>query len=341
MKQYVGFDVSKEETAFCIIAESRAVVAQGKAASDPESLAAVVARHCPAPARVVLETGASSAWLARGLADRGVTAEVLDARQVHAVLRLQTNKSDAKDARMLAEIARSGFCRPLMAASEATQEERLHLKARAHLVRARRDTGNTIRGLLRSFGLGFPKGSAKLIERVRAALAEHPRLAPAIEPLLRLHEALTRALRDLDAQVMARARDDDLSRLLMTVPGVGATTARAFLAAIDDPARFAKGRNVGAYLGLTARRHQSGEVDYSGRISKRGDPMARSLLYEAAHCLLTRVRRPHPLKDWARRIKKRAGHKKACVALARKLAVIMHRMLTTGEPFRWPEPATA
>ncbi len=130
----------------------------------------------------------------------------------------------------------------------------------------------------------------------------------------------------------------------MSVPGVGPVTALAFASTIGDAGRFAKSRAVGAYLGLTARRYQSGEMDYSGRISKHGDAMLRALLYEAANSMLTVARRAHPLKDWARRVKKRTSHKKACVALARKLAVILHRMLVSGEAFRWPpkqESATA
>jgi transposase len=140
---------------------------------------------------------------------------------------------------------------------------------------------------------------------------------------------------------MARAKGDPACRVLMTAPGVGPVTALAYVATIGDAERFAKSRAVGAYVGLTSRRWQSGEMDYSGRISKHGDAMLRALLYEAANSLLTVVRRAHPLKDWARRIRKRTSHKKACVALARKLAVILHRMLITGEAFRWPEKEAA
>ncbi len=251
-------------------------------------------------------------------------------------MKLQHNKTDAGDAELLAEIARTGFCRAVAVKSEVAQEARILLKARAHLVRQRRDTENAIRGLLGSLGLRFPKGAGKLAGRVRAALEDRPELRATIEPLLSSVEALKRAIARLDEAVMARAKAA-ACRVLMSVPGVGPVTALAFAATIDDPSRFAKSRTVGAYLGLTTRRFQSGEMDYSGRISKHGDAMVRSLLYEAAHSMLTVVRKAHPLKDWARRISRRSGHKKACVALARKLAVILHRMLITGEPFRWPE----
>ncbi len=222
-------------------------------------------------------------------------------------------------------------------ASEAAQKARILLKARAHLVRQRRDTENAIRGLLGSLGLRFPKGSGKLAGRVHAALEDRPELRATIEPLLSTVATLKLEIGRLDKAVMARAKAAPACRLLMSAPGVGPVTALAFAATIDDPNRFAKSRTVGAYLGLTTRRFQSGEMDYSGRISKHGDAMLRSLLYEAANSMLTVVRKAHPLKDWARRIRRRSGHKKTCVALARKLAVILHCMLTTGELFRWPE----
>ncbi len=266
---------------------------------------------------------------------------VIDARQAHAVMKLQHNKTDAGDAELLAEIARTGFYRAVSVKSEAAQEVRILLKARCHLVRQRRDTQNAIRGLLGSLGLRFPNGSGKLAKRVRAALADRPELAPAIEPLLSIAAALKREIERLDRAVGEQARSSEACRLLMSVPGVGPVTALAFAATIDAPGRFAKSRAVGAYLGLTTRRFQSGEMDYSGRISKHGDAMLRSLLYEAANSMLTVVRKAHPLKDWARRIRKRTSHKKACVALARKLAVILHRMLITGEAFRWPEKKDA
>ena len=318
MTEYVGFDVSKEETAFCVKDLKGGVLARGKVATDPQALFEALKEHCLCPERIVLETGTLSGWLARELGKLGIAVDVIDARQAHAVMGLQHNKTDANDAALLAEIARTGFYRGVAVKSEAAQEARILLKARCHLVRQRRDTENTIRGLLATLGIRFPKGSGKLAGRVREALEDAPGLRLMIEPLLSSVAALGRELGRLDEAV----------------------TARAFAATIDDPARFAKSRTVGAYMGLTSRRWQSGEMDYSGRISKHGDAMLRSLLYEAANSLLTVVRRAHPLKDWARRIRKRTSHKKACVALARKLAVILHRMLITGEAFRWPEKQT-
>ncbi len=337
MTEYVGFDVSKEETAFCVKDAAGKIFARGKVATDPRALFGALREHCLCPGRIVVETGTLSGWLARELGRLGVAVEVIDARQANAVMRLQHNKTDANDAELLAEIARTGFCRPVAVKSEAAQESRALLKARCHLVRQRRDTQNTIRGLLGSLGLRFPRGSGKLAARVREALAARPELKVMIEPLLSAAAALGREIGRLDKVVVGRAKGSPACRLLMSTPGVGPVTALAYVATIGEAERFAKSRAVGAYVGLTSRRWQSGEMDYSGRISKHGDAMLRALLYEAANSLLTVVRRAHPLKDWARRIKRRTSHKKACVALARRLAVILHRMLITGEAFRWPE----
>lgn len=337
MGEYVGFDVSKEETSFCVMDGTGIILAQGKALTDPQSLFEAMREDTLCPERIVLETGTLSNWLARGLRDRGLPVEVIDARQAHAVMKLQHNKTDANDAVLLAEIARTGFCRPVSVIDEINQKHRMLIKARLHLVRQKRDTENAVRGFLASLGIRFAKGSGKLASRVRRALETRPDLVPMIEPLLVTAEMQRSQIKVFDQQVAATVKQTPAARLLMTVPGVGPVTALAFVATIGDPKRFGNSRTVGAYVGLTSRRHQSGEMDYSGRISKFGDSLLRSLLYEAANSLLTIVGKAHPIKDWARRLRKRGSHKKACVALARKLAVILHRMLVTGEAFRWPQ----
>jgi transposase len=342
MAEYVGLDVSKEETSICVMNVAGEVLWSGKALSDPASIFAALREHTLCPRRIVLETGTLSNWLARGLRAQGLPVDVIDARQAHAVMKLQHNKTDANDARLLAAIARTGFCRPVSVSSEAAQKQRIVVKARRHLVRQRCATENAVRGFLGALGVRFPKGAGKLAERVREALETRLDLVAMIEPLLASAAAQREQIKRLDVEIAAATAASSPARLLITVPGVGPIGALAFAATIGDALRFSGSRAVGAYLGLTSRRHQSGEMDYTGRISKHGDSLLRSLLYEAANVFLTVVRKAHPLKDWARRIRKRSSHKKACVALARKLAVIMHRMLVTGEPFRWPEkPATA
>ena len=230
MTEYVGFDVSKEETSFCVKDAAGEVLARGKAASDPAALFEALTEHCLCPERIVMETGTMSGWLARELGKLGMAVDVIDARQAHAVMKLQHNKTDANDAALLADIARTGFCRTVSVGSEAAQETRILLKARCHLVRQRRDTENVIRGLLGALGLRFAKGKGQLAGRVRAALEDRPELTAAIEPLLRIVATLKREIERLDKAVMAQAKSAPACRLLMSVPGVGAVTALAFVA---------------------------------------------------------------------------------------------------------------
>ena len=346
MVEYVGLDVSKEETCYCVMDGSGRALARGKTASDPDALFERLKAHSLCPELIVLETGTLSNWLARGLWRRGLAVEVIDARQAHAVMGLQHNKTDANDAELLAELARTGFYRSVAVKSEAAQLGRMLLKARSHLVGQWRSRQNAIRGLLGTQGIRFAKGTGKFVPRVRAVLAERPDLACILAPLVDELIVMKRDIERLTLEIERFAKSDLICQRLMTAPGVGPVTALAFAATIDEPSRFAKSRAVGAYLGLTARRRQSGEMDYSGRISKHGDKLLRALLYGAANSALTRVRRAHPLKDWARRLKRRTSHKKACVALARKLAIVLHKMWVSGEDFAWPqetrkEPATA
>lgn len=339
MGEYVGLDVSKADTAVCVMDESASIIFEGKCGSDPHEIFKLLRKETLCPELIVLETGTLSKWLQRGLRDLGLPAEVIDARHAHGVMGLQLNKSDASDAVLLAKIAQTGFYKPVTVGSLQSQERQTYLKARKQLIKSARSTENTVRGLLGSFGVKMPTGVPKFINRVRLALDDHPNLKPSIEPLLAAIAALREQLGVIDKRLLKNAKSDAACQLLMTVPGVGHLTAQAFVASIDDPARFTSSRNVGAYFGLTTRRYQSGERDVSGRISKIGDSMTRSLLYSAASAFLLHVKRPHPVKAWANRIKKRSGHRKAVVALARKMSVIMHKMLVTGEPFHWPETA--
>lgn len=341
MVEYVGLDVSKEETAYCVKDADGKILAQGKVATDPDALFAVLKKHCVCPKRIVMESGTQSNWLTRALRKRGLPVECLEARRAYAVLRLRHNKTDGNDAEGLAELARLGFLRTVAVKSETAQLDGVLVKARARLVSGCRGHENALRGLLASLGLRFPKGVGKFARRVRALVSDHPELACVVEPMLSAREALLESIAALDREVADRAKQRPACQLLMSAPHIGPVTSLAYCAAIDDAHRFGSSRSVGAYVGLASRRWQSGEVDYGGRISKMGDSQLRSLLYEAANSLLTRVGRAHPLKDWARKLKKRTSHKKACVALARKLAVILHKMLITGEPFRWPHQEEA
>lgn len=336
MKQYVGLDVSLEETSLCVVNESGDVVFRGRVASTPEAIERAVRSKAPAAERVVLEAGPLSTWLWHELRAAGLPVVCADARHAKAALKMQVNKTDDNDAEGLARIAHSGWYREVRVKSLRSHFERSLLGARARLVKTRCDLDNQVRGLLKTFGLKVGRaGGRRFAARVRELSETVPMLAEVIEPLLAVRETVLIQTAALDKRLVAIVRDDERCRLLMTAPGVGAVTALAFAAAIDDPTRFKRSSSVGAYLGLTPRRHQSGQVDRAGRVSKCGDRMVRGLLYEAAGVLLTRVARWCPLKAWGMRLAKRIGARKAKVAVARKLAAILYRMAVDGTPFRW------
>ena len=199
------------------------------------------------------------------------------------------------------------------------------------------DLSNQIRGLMKTFGLIVPAGKGSRFEaNVRTLLIDQHLIAPVILPLLEAWCAVRLRATELTRQLIACARQSRACRILMSVPGIGALTATCFASAIEDPANFSRSRSVGAWLGLTTRRYQSGEVDYDGHISRRGDAYLRGLLYEAATVILTRSSAESALRTWGLRLREKTGFKRAAVAVARKLAVIMHAMLRHGTEF---EPA--
>ncbi len=336
MSEYVGLDVSMKETSICVVDEAGRVVGEGKVATSVEAITAFVAARAPAAVRIGLETGSLSGWLWRGLVRVGLPAVLIDARHAHAGLKLQLNKTDRKDAQGLAQIMRTGWYRSVEVRSPESQEARQLLAGRALLVSQRVDLENQVRGHLKGYGLLIGRaGQAGFARRVLELIGDEPALHAAIGPLLAVREVLRRQIAALHKAVLATAQRDPVVRRLMTLPGVGAITALTFRATIDDPGRFGNARAVGAYLGLTPRRHASGEIDRMGRISKCGDRATRTRLYQAAHVLMSRVTKWSALKAWALRLKKRAGHKKAAVALARKIAVVLTRMWRDGTTFRW------
>jgi transposase len=216
------------------------------------------------------------------------------------------------------------------------------LVSRALLVKIKRDLENQVRGLLKNLGLVIGRAKMNVFAARAAELIEdRPELTAAVVPLLKTREVIERQIADLDRKVLRLARNNTQVRRFMTVPGVGPITALCYLATIDDPTRFKKSRSVGAYAGLTTRRYRSGEIDWTGRISKCGDAMLRTYLYEAANVLLTRIAKWSALKSWGMRIAKRSSLRKAKVAVARKLAVILHRMWVDGTEFNWSSKEVA
>lgn len=343
MEQYVGLDVSLKETSICVVDGSGEIVCETSVGTTPETIAKFIEKRAPSAVRVGLESGLLSTWLWHGLRALDVPVVCLDARHAASALKMQVNKTDRNDAAGLAQIVRTGWYREVEVKSLACHEVRAVLLARSRLVASRRDLENQMRGLLKPFGLLVGKVRGKGFEgRVRELIADTPAMAEVIDALLLARRTLCTQVARLDVRVRMLAQTIAPCRRLMTVPGVGPITALAYVTVIDDPGRFRKGRSVGAYLGLTPRRYQSGEVDRAGRISKCGDGLVRTLLFEAAGVLLTRVQRMSPLKAWGLRLAKRIGAKKAKVAVARKLAVILHCMWTDGTDFWWTkEEATA
>ena len=256
--------------------------------------------------------------------------------------KVQINKTDANDALGLAQIVRTGWHREVAVKGMDAHALRLLLVARSQLVSQRQAVANTVRGLLKAFGLRVPPGAGRpFAHRVRAAAEGNDALLAIAEPMLLAWQALREQVAVLHRRLLARAKADEAAKRLMTVPGVGVVVSLACTAVIDDPARFKRSSVVGAYLGLTPRRQQSSETDRTGRISKCCDGLFRAYLFEAATVLLTRHPKSYTLKEWGLALARRSGLRRAKVAVARKLAVVMHSIWKSGEGFRWPGPAAA
>ena len=336
MKQYVGLDVSQKETAMCVVDQDGKVLFEGKVASDPGALARMIGKRAPAAERIGFETGAMASWLWHELKRVGLPVVCVDARHAHAALSVRMNKSDPNDARGLAELIRVGWYREVRVKSDDSQAVRSLLVARSRLVSIRRDLENQVRSLLKEVGLLFKRAIGQQFRsQVLGLIDETHVLRPIVDGLLRVHETVEEQQAVLDKRVRAEAKADETTRRLMSVPGVGVVTALAFRHTIDDPTRFRSAQTVGAYLGLTPRRKQSGEMDFNGRISKWGDRLLRTYLFEAASVLLHRTQRWSALKAWGTRLMKRIGAKKAKVAVARKIAIVLHCIWTDGTEFDW------
>jgi len=336
MEEYAGLDVSLKTVSICVCNGEGRVLWRGAVVNDPDVVAAALSRHAPELVRAVLETGSCGIHLYRGLAAVGVPIVCVCARHAKGVLKCKVNKSDANDAEGLAQLARTGWYREVYVKSAEAHVVRAHLLARKQVAKARRDFENQIRAQLRTFGLKVGAVARGRFEaRARRLLAQVPALYLAVDQLLMARRSLLMAQDALEAEAKRLAAADGRCRILQTMPGVGPLTALAFVSAMDGPARFARSSSLGAYLGLTPRGYQSGEVAWTGRISKTGDAMARALLYEAANSLMVRVKARVPLKFWALKLAERVGGKKARVALARKMAVILHRMLADGTAYHW------
>ncbi len=342
MEHYAGIDVSLERSSVCVVDSSGRIVREAKVASEPEALVGFFRQLGGPLTRIGLEAGPLSQWLHAGLTKAGFGAVLLETRQVKAALSAMIVKTDRKDARGIAQLLRMGWYRPVHRKSPPAQEVRALLVGRKLLQGKLVDVELSIRGLLRGFGLKLGEVSkGRFAARVRELVAGQPMLERVIEPMLRAREALPAEYCVLHRAMLAIVREDAICRRLMSVPGVGALVAITYTSAIDDPARFRQSRHVGAHFGLTPRKYQSGETDVTGGISKVGDAMVRTALYEAANVMLTRAGRFSTLKRWALEVAKRRGMRRAKVALARKLATILHRLWVDGSEFRFGKEVVA
>jgi transposase len=343
MDRYVGLDVSVKETSICVVDESGEIVREAKVPTEPEAIVTVLRTQGCVFKRIGLEAGPLSQWLYTRLAEAGLPATCVETRHMKAALSAQRQKTDRNDARGIAQMMRVGLYRPVHVKTQKSQEKRMLLTGRKLLQRKLLDIENDLRGILRNFGLKVgPVSANKFDDRIRDLVENHPRLAEIVGPILIARQTLREQFNVLHKILLDLVRDDDVCQLFMTVPGVGPVVALTYQATVDVPARFSKSKAVGAHYGLTPRKYQSGEIDRTGRISKCGDGMLRAALYEAAQVLMIRTQKWCSLKAWGMQIARRRGMQKAIVAVARRLAIILHRMWRDGTEFRWgKQPKTA
>ena len=335
MDYYAGIDVSLEYSSVCIVDANGKIIREGKVASEPDALIGWLGSLGYELSRIGLEAGPLSQWLFAAMRKAGLAVELLETRHVRKAFEAMPVKSDRNDARGIAQLMRLGWFRPVHCKSMSAQEARAVLTARKLVQTKLLDVENSLRGILRGFGLKVGKTTGRsFAERIHELVTGHPHLEAIGEALLSVRAVLLREFNAFEKRVRAMSRLNARTRLLMSTPAVGPIVALTYASAIDDPARFKSSKQVGPHFGLTPKKYQSGETDRSGRISKISDASVREALYQAAHVMLTKpVKGCSELKGWAMRIARRAGMRKAKVALARKLAVILHRMLADGTPF--------
>lgn len=334
MRLFIGLDVSLAKTAICVISEHGQIVKEAQVASEPDALVTWVGELDGSIAAIGLEAGPLSQWLHHGLTNTGLDVVLMETRQVKGALKAMPIKTDRRDAEGIARLLHLGWFRPVHCKSISAQEVRAVLGARRAVQQSMIALELSLRGLLRNFGLKVGTISRGRFElRIRELAVGNPMLEAAAEPMLRARSSLRHELAGLERRVRQLAQDDPVCRRLMSMPGIGAVVALTFRSAIDDPARFTSSKKVGPWVGLTPSRNQSGERDVSGGITKAGDVTLRRALCQAATVMMHRVRSTW-LRTWAAQIARRRGGKRAMVALARRIGVILHRMWVDDTDFR-------
>jgi transposase len=342
MDYCAGLDVSVKETSVCIVDDAGRIVRETKVASEPEALLQALANPAYHFKRIGLEAGPLSQWVFSALAEAGLPVICVETRHMRAVLKAQINKTDRNDARGIAQMMRVGLYRPVHVKTLRSQKLRMLLTHRKLLQSKAIAIENDLRATLRNFGLKVGVvGAVKFEARIKELVENFPDLAILVEPLLVVRRVVREQIGILHRRLLAIVRNDDVCRRLMTIPGVGPVVALTYRVTVDVPARFRKSKAVGAAFGLTPSRYQSGESEQTGGISRCGDDMMRVMLYEAAQSMLFHSAKWSWLKAWAMKIARHRGMKKAIVALARRLAVIMHRIWVDGTSFHWTREAVA
>jgi transposase len=343
MAHFVGLDVSVKETSVCVVDDAGKVILEQKVPTEPDTIIALLTSLGATYGRIGIEAGPLSQWLVNALTVANLPVICVETRHMKALLTAQQiSKTDRNDARGIAQMMRVGLFKPVHVKTLVAQEQRVLLTSRKLLQRKLLDVESDLRGTPRNFGLKVGVvGGSRYEARVRELVEGFPRLAMIVEPLLSVRRVMRQQFAVLHKMVLDMVRGDPVCRRLMTDPGVGAVVALTYRATVDQPQRFAHSRAVGAHVGLTPKRYQSGEIDYDGGVSKCGDTLLRTMLYEAAHSLLIRSRKWSWLKAWGVRVAQRRGMRRAIVAVARRLAVVLHRMRVDGSEFRWRKDSAA
>jgi transposase len=342
MEHFAGLDVSVKETSVCIVDATGRIVREVKVTSEPAVLLQELAKPAYRLKRIGLEAGPLSQWLFSALTEAGLPVTCVETRHMRAVLKAQINKTDRNDARGIAQMMRAGLYRPVHVKTLRSQKLRMLLTHRKLLQSKAIAIDNDLRGTLRNFGLKVGiVGTVKFEARIKELVEKQPDLSLLVEPLLTVRRVLRAQIEILHRHLLAIVRHDEVCQRLMTVPGVGPVVALTYRATVDVPARFRNSKAVGAVFGLTPSKHQSGEIDRMGSISKCGDTMMRTVLFEAAQSMLTRTIKWSWLKAWGIKIARHRGMRRAIIAVARRMAVVMHRIWVDGSEFRWTREVAA
>ena len=332
----IGLDLGDRSSYYCVVDESGQVLAESKTATSPNAMGAVFGAM--APSRVALETGTHSPWVSRLLSGLGHEVIVAHARNVRLIGESR-RKDDRLDAQTLARLARIDpqLLSPVKHRSAKAQADLTVIRARAGLVRARTALVNTARGLAKSYGERLRGCNVRNMNPEKAQ-ALSPELRRALQPLLAALEALSDGIREYNEQIESLAEESYPEvKLLKQVKGVGTLIALTFLLTLEDPHRFGKSRDVGCYLGLQPGRRNSGQSQPQMHISKEGDPYLRTLLVQGAQHILGPFGPDCNLRRWGLKLAERGGRnakKRAIIATARKLAVLLHHLWTSGEVYQ-------